>query len=102
MYTFEVLPQSWSKRRAMDKPSRELVSFKLINFEKVDSHRCLMEVKFDDEEVVELDARVYVNRTHVIQDDGSLVAVDNSWGVQAISPSGHNIVLRLVENECAN
>ena len=98
MYTFEVLPQSWSKRRSMDKPSRQLLSFEVIDFEQVDSHRCTMKVSFDDGENLSLDARVYVNKTHTIQDDGTIASKATSWGVQAISPNGHNIVLRLVES----
>lgn len=97
MYTFEVLPQSWSKRRKMDQPSRQLVEFEVVGFEKVDKHRCAMQLKYDDGEQITLTARVYVNQTHHIQDDGSLVTIDTSWGVQALSPTGHNVVLRLVE-----
>ncbi len=96
-YTFEVLPQSWSKRRAMDKPSTKLVKFEVKGYESKDGHQCLMYVEFDNGDSFELTARVYVNKTHIIQSDGSIEAVDNSWGVQAISPTGLNVVLRLVK-----
>ena len=50
----------------------------------------------DDDESLELTARVYVNRTHTIEDDGSLSYKDTSWGVQGTNPQGVSLVLRLI------
>lgn len=97
MYKFEILPQSWSKRRKITETIREVIDFEVIDFVKESNHRCQLSVKFDDGETILLDARVYVNRTHRIEDDGSVTDVETGWGVQGTNPHGVSVVLRLVE-----
>ena len=100
MYIFELMPQSWYKRRGPDNHPRKVIKFEVLGFKKQDKHRCQIEVRFDDGEQLNLAARVYVNQTHTIEDDGSLSCVDNSWGVQGTNENGVSIVLRLVEENC--
>ena len=95
MAEFEILAQSWFKRRHMDIPSKHLLEFEVLDFIKQDKHRCQMFVAYDNGDKLTLDARVYVNTVHEILDDGSIKTVETSWGVQALSPLGDNIVLRL-------
>ena len=95
LYTFELLPQSWYKRRKPSDPERNIIEFEVMDFKKQDKHRCQIAVNFDDGKCLLLDARVYVNRTHTIEEDGSLSFVDNHWGVQGTNEQGISVVLRL-------
>ena len=91
------MPQSWFKRRRRTELPREISEFEVIGFVKEDNHRCQMRVSFYDGETLLLDARGYVNRTHKIEEDGSVTYVDNSWGVQGTNHEGVSVVLRLIE-----
>ena len=93
-FEFEVLPQSWSKRRALDAPSRVIIDYSVQDFMQADGHRCSIDVTFDNGDREQLSARVYANMTHQIVDD-ELCEVITSWGVQGTNANGVSLVLRL-------
>lgn len=96
MEKFEILPQSWYKRRKPTDTPPQITAFEVIDFVKQDNHRCQISVSYDNGETLLLAARVYVNRTHEIQSDGTLISKDNSWGVQGTNEHGTSVVLRLI------
>ena len=93
-YEFELQPLSWSKRRALDAPRREVTAFKVSDFQLQEGHYCQVQVSFANHASESLRGRVYANKTHRLI-DGQLSEVITSWGVQAINADGVNIVLRL-------
>ena len=93
-FEFEVLPQSWSKRRALDKTIREVCDYTVHGFKKIDGHRCHIDAQFDNGDHEHLLARVYANKTHQLV-DGVLSEVITSWGLQGTNPNGVSLVLRL-------
>ena len=97
MYQFEILPQSWSKRRKITEEGRKVTDYRVLGFIKEHDHRCQLEVQFECGDIVMLDARVYVNKTHTIEEDGSLTCVETSWGIQGTNAQGVSVVLRLLQ-----
>ena len=97
MYKFEEQKQSWFKRRD---PSRDLKKvlekFEVIDFEKISGHRCQMKVTINGEEMI-LTARVTVNETYEMMDDGSTKVHEHGWGVQGTNPHGISVNLKLIE-----
>ncbi len=95
-FEFEVLPQSWSKRRPLDTASKHVVNYVVQDFEKMDGHRCSITVYFEDNATEQLMARVYANKTYELV-EGILTEKITSWGLQGTNSSGFSFVLRLKE-----
>lgn len=95
-HKFEILEQSWFKRRVPTENKTEITAYEVHDFEKVNGHICSMTATVDGEEH-DLRARVYCNERYTTHEDGTMTTEVTSWGIQGTNPFGVNVVLRVIE-----
>lgn len=94
---FTLRELSWYKRREPDAVVPKCIEWKVNDFEKVDKHRCTMDVTFDDGNSYTLNARVNVSERYEIQEDGSTNVVYGKWTVQGTNENGVSVLLEIKE-----
>jgi hypothetical protein len=90
---FEIMTLSWYKRRTPTYTPPTVVDFTVHNFEKIDNHKCSVEVLYDNDEQITLNA--YVSRSCIYKTDGTISR--ESWSVHGLDHSGHTILLKVVD-----
>ena len=84
---------SWHMRRTPTYVPPSVVEYEVLDFEKVDQHRCSMFVKLSDGSDYLLTARVSRACTYGV--DGTETNI--RWTVQGTDPHGMNVLLRVLQ-----
>lgn len=95
MPIFEIMQQSWYKRRRPDTNPPNVISFEVSNFKLINNHYCDVWVKFDDGTVHNLTARVSLNCTYHVNGTQS----NERWTVHGLGENGISILLKVIQND---
>ena len=90
---FEVMPQSWYKRRELTDVPQSVTHVEVKEFKKIDNHKCIVAVSFDDVDEVMLTG--WVSRSCSYHTDGTVS--NERWTVQGINEQGVSVLVKLVE-----
>ena len=92
-YKFEIMPQSWFKRRTPREIPPTLLNVEISGFEKTDNMYCEMYAEFDNGEKYHLKGRISSNVLYTV----GKPPVIKHWTVQGINNTGVSVLVKLIE-----
>lgn len=93
MNKFEELKQSWFKRRTPTETIPQLIEFNVTDFTKEADTKCILDVKYDNDESFTLTGTVHPSKTFTIGGGETI----HYWYVTGTLPSGLSVQLKLID-----
>ena len=90
---FEVMPQSWHKRRQLTVVPPTVTSVEVIGYQQIQHHLCEIEATFDDGNKVTLQSKV--NYSYINGANGQ--RFHERWTIQGLNSDGISVLLQVVE-----
>jgi len=105
-YKFEIMPCNWYKRREVNPAEIKVIeSFNVIGFEKIDNSYCQVQICYDDNTAVTVEARVSESKVFGLpvstqfRKSAPLPVIKSNWSINGINTKGDFILLKVKDND---